>query len=289
MRDVLPVFEGLSWYPFRLYEDIRDRDSDRVYLDLNRFGVDRRFWLSLPPSDTGLSKQLRVFGFREPLNCQCYAEFIDGNDILLDIGSNIGFFVILGSDAKRIICVEPLESVIELLRENIEMNGLSEKCEIVHAAVGPRGHLLLEVSDHLNLSRIVSEPNENTVEVESISLGDLAERYSPTAIRLDVEGFEFSMLYNQIPSSVKKISMEFHTGLMGEKKSKKLLSYFTETGFRVEYLIEDVPLRLYPFVRLIRNTAAFKFVSRIHSNVEPENLPDLVFSGRSLKHLYLRR
>jgi FkbM family methyltransferase len=279
----------LSWIPYSLFCRIRDNDQNPISVDLSDYRIDKKFLLSLPSEDDGLSKQLRTFGFREPLNCECYVKFISRDDTLLDIGANIGFFTLLGNDARRIVCVEPLNNVIPLLQKNISQNNLSDKCEIVHAAVGPRGKLHLEISPHLNLSKIVSEKNDNTIEVDSIPLGDLVARYHTNVIRLDVEGFEHDILYGQIPNSVTKISMEFHTRLMGQEKSRRLLNYFRDEGFRLKYYVEDIPLRLYPFLRVLKSTRVSGFMSYIEQDLEIDDITERVFSGRGLKYLYLQR
>lgn len=256
---------------------------------MSGYGISKQFRLCLPPEDNGLSRQLRIFGFREPLNCQCFADFIDDEDTLLDIGSNIGFFALMAGNAKRIICVEPLDNVIELLRSNIELNDLSGKCEIVNAAVGPKGRLQLEIHSHLNLSRIVNDRNKNTIEVESIPLAELVNQYHPNVVRLDVEGFEYDLMYDQIPESVVKISMEFHTGLMGERKSRRLLAYLKDEGFRLRYLVEDVPLRMYPYVHMFKTTSISRLVSYTKKDLDIDEATPFIFSGRSLKYLYLER
>lgn len=289
MSGIAPTLSGLSWIPYHAFSRIRDNDTNPICVDLYDYGINKKFVLSLPSKDDGLSRQLRNFGFREPLNCRCYTKFIGADDTLLDIGANIGFFTLLGSDAKRIVCVEPLNDVIGLLRKNISQNGLSGKCEVVHAAVGPKGKLYLEVNPHLNLSKIVSHKTENTIEVESIPLRDLVAKYHTNTIRLDVEGFEHDILYDQIPDSVTKISMEFHTRLMGREKSKRLLTYFRDEGFRLRYFIEDVPLRMYPFVHVLKTTNISRFMSYIDENVDIEDISERVFSGRGLKYFYLQR
>ena len=291
MTDGLTGFRGLSWLPYDVFCKIRDGSSieNPVCVDMQDYGISKKFRLSLPSEDSGLSRQLRIFGFREPLNCRCYVDFVSKDDVLLDIGANIGFFVMLGSSAKKIVCVEPLNNVIGLLQSNIKLNDLSGKCTVVHAAVGPKGKLLLEINAHLNLSKIVDEKNENTIEVDSIPLRELAEEHSANTVRLDVEGFEYDLLYNQIPDSISKISMEFHTGLMGEEKSRRLLKYFKEEGFRLRYFVEDVPLRLYPIVHVFKNPSMLRFTSYVKQNLDIGDVTDPVFSGRSLKYLYLER
>jgi FkbM family methyltransferase len=280
---------SLSWVPYAIFCKIVDSDDCTIRIDLSDYDIDKAFWLKLAPNDRGLSRQLRNFGFREPLNCQCYVKFVGENDTLLDIGANIGFFTILGNDAKRIVCVEPLSDAISLLRENIELNGLSDKCEIVQAAVGPEGEVHLEVNPHMNLSKVVEERTDETVTVRSIPLGELVERYSPNLIRLDVEGFEYDILHGQIPGSVDKVSLEFHHELLGEEKSNGLLKYFEDEGFKVKYFVEDLPLRLYPMLRMLKNTDIFRPLCFISSDIEIEDVRGQISSGRALKYLYLER
>ncbi len=283
------LLSGLSWLPYICFSKMRESDLNSITIDLRDYNIEKNFQLMLPDGDRGLSRQLRTFGFREPLNCQCYVRFVQKEDRILDIGSNIGFFALLGSDAKEITCVEPLSHAIETLKMNIHINGISDKCEIVHAAVGPLGKLLIEVSPHLNLSKIVSEESENTVEVDSIPLGDLVAKYQSNMVRLDVEGYEYEILYDNIPESVNKLSVEFHSGLMGREKSKRLLAYLEREGFQLAYFIEDVPLRLYPFVKIFKSTSMCEFISYVRRDTRIDDIQEDIFCGRSLKYLYLQR
>jgi len=245
--------------------------------------------MSFPSGDSGLSMQLTTFGFREPLNCRQYVKFVSPDDSVLDIGSNVGFFVLLASRAQRITCVEPLGNLIEILKENIRRNGLTEKCEVLQKAVGPKGKLHLEVNPHLNLSKIVGEESASTIEVESVPLAELVREYQPNLVRMDVEGYEYEILHDHIPKPIDKISIELHSGLLGPEKTYKLMSHFRDEGFVLKYFIEDLPLRLYPFLSIIRAPALFKFVSYVREDLSFEEARSLVSTGRSLKYLYLKR
>ncbi len=293
MRLVSHAHEGLSWIPYDVFCHLRDNNHDHhpVHLNLSSYGVDRDFWMILPPEDSGLSKQLTTFGFREPLNCRYYVKFVTPNDSVLDIGSNVGFFVLLGSNARRMTCVEPQAQLIEMLKENIRRNKLTEKCEVLQEAVGPKGKLHLEICPQMNLSKIVGESSKNSVDVDSEPLEDLVQKHPSNLIRLDTEGFEYEILYNQIPEAINKISMEFHTDLLGPEKSDKLLQYFKDEGFKVKYLIEDVPLRLYPFMSLLKRPELFGFISYVRKNVAIDDAVDPIHwgRGRGLKYLYLQR
>ena len=256
---------------------------------MSQYGVDKDFWMSFPSGDSGLSKQLTTFGFREPFNCRHYVKFVTPNDSILDVGSNIGYFVLLGAHARKITCVEPLGELVTTLKENIARNGLTDKCEVLQKAVGPRGTLHLEVNPHMNLSKIVGEKGANTVEVESVPLADLVKEHPSNMIRMDVEGFEYDILHNQIPEEINKVSIELHTGLLGTKKSNRLMKYFHEEGFRLKYFIEDLPLRLYPFLSVLKTPELFKFISYVRKDISVEDASESIHKGRSIKYLYLVR
>lgn len=280
---------GLTWMPYRVFTTLKRANEDFVRVDLRPHGIDKTFILRLPAGDEGLSLQMKLFGFREPLNCRYYVKFVREEDKVLDIGSNVGFFVLLASHACRIACVEPLNPLIDILRENLEANNISEKCEIVNAAAGPRGKLRLAVNSQLNLSRIVTSGHEGILEVEGVPLPDLLEQYPSNLIRLDVEGFEYEILYDQIPDCVNKVSMEFHTRELGKERAARLLTYFGDTGFRIRHLIEDIPLRFYPILWAFKRTDLFNFMCYVKSDVTVEDAFLHIFRGRGIKYLYLER
>ncbi len=289
MIDSLPIFDKITWLPYHYFNKIRSNDNKTISLDMSKYGINTKFKMRLPEKDDGLSQQLTVYEFREPINCRHYCEFITAEDRLLDIGSNVGFFPILGGRASKIICVEPLEELIPLLIENIRANNLSEKCEIIQAAVGNKQTLHLEANHQMNLSRIVDGASDKTREVKGVTLRELVSKYDTNVIRMDVEGYEHEILYNQIPEKINKISLEFHTGLMGMEKSAELLEYFKKEGFVFSYFIEDVPLRLYPFLHILRNANLFHPISYAIQNLDGDEVSRRILTGRSLKYLFLSR
>jgi FkbM family methyltransferase len=283
------VIEKISWMPYRLMCKIKKSDENPIHIDLNKIGVNKKFILYLSKEDSGLSTQLRTFGFREPLNTKHYYNFINSSDKILDIGSNIGVFTILSEKAKQIVCIEPLKQAIFLFEKNIEKNKLSKKTKIINAAIGKKGKLLIEICPQLNLSKIVAKKNKNTEEIESIPLKDLVEKYNSNFLKLDVEGYEYEILHKKIPKKINKISMEFHTQLLGEKKVRELLLYFEKEEFKVKYLIEDLPLRLYPFYNLFKKIGLIKCFTYVKKNLSPNECLSYANKGRKLKYLFLKR
>ena len=283
------ILEQISWMPFDFLTSIKRSKKNFINLDLKNVGIKRVFKFHLSPKDKGLSSQLISFGFREPLNLKYHYDFINSSDVVLDIGANIGLFSILSENAKKIICVEPLKEAIPILKKNIKGNSLSKKTKILNAAVGKKGKLLIEVDEKLNLSKVVEKSNKNTYKVKSFGLSELVNEYNANVVRMDVEGYEYEILHKKIPKKVNKISIEFHTALLGDKKTKELINYFKKEGFKASYLIEDLPIRLYPFWNLLKKTKIIKKIVYAKKNLTMEECLKFINKGREVKYLFIER
>ncbi len=199
-------------------------------------------------------------------------------------------FTLISGNAKKIISVEPLEKCIPLLKKNIENNNLSKKVKIINSAVGSGKSLFIKTERQINQSKIVGEEKkECAIKVKSKTLKELSIKYKPTVIRMDLEGYEYEILYRKIPKEIKKISLEFHTKILGKDKTKKLLDYFYKEGFVIETMIEGLPLRLYPFYGFLRKTGFIKNFTYSRKNLSKEEALKLIRTGRAQKFLFLKR
>jgi FkbM family methyltransferase len=283
------ILEKISWIPYKFLMGLPHKKGP-IKLDFEKIGINEKFIFYTQEKDSGLSNQLKTFGFREPINSEYYYKFINDKDIVLDIGANLGYFTILSKNAKKIICVEPLKEAIPVLKKNIEENGLKKKCVVINAAVGKKeGKLLLEVKNELNFSRIVDKENKYTYKVDSLPLSKF-KKYKPNVLRMDVEGYEYDIMLNNIPKEINKISVEFHTWLLDKKKVIELMNYLDKEGFKIKYLMECLPGRLYPFFNFLKKTNQLGKVTYVKENLKPaEAIKDIYKGRRQMKHLFLER
>jgi FkbM family methyltransferase len=259
-------------------------------LNLKKIGIDETFVFNTLKEDNGLSRDLDIFGFREPLNWRSYYYFVEESDIVLDIGANLGLFSLLSKKAKKIISVEPINQCSQILKRNLQSNNLKNKSIVVNKAVGKNGNLHIRKDERFNRSSVVGKNYYGaTYEVPSETINYFAKKYSTNLLRMDVEGYEYEILKNPIPRKINKISLEFHEGVIGRKKSEKLLRHLDKEGFFVETIIDDLPLRLYPFYTLLKRTGLIKKVSYVKKNLSIEEAMPLIFSGRKIKYLFLKR
>ena len=92
--------------------------------------------------DRGISKALFIYGVREKDQMYIIENNLRPGATVLDIGANIGYYVILESGitgpAAKIIAYEPSKENCSLLRKNVEFNNLGGRVEINNAAVSNR-------------------------------------------------------------------------------------------------------------------------------------------------------
>ena len=283
------TIEKISWMPYKLVSKFKSKKKDPLFLDFRKIGIPKSFKLYLLKEDKGLSNQFNAFGLREPINLRYLYKFITKQDKVLDVGSNIGFFPLISSNAKEIVAVEPIKECIPLIKKNLEENGLLKKSRIINMAVGKEGKLRLKKEEKVNLSRVVEEKTKDTIEVTSKPLKYFVKKFGSNTLRIDVEGYEYEMLYKKIPKEINKISMEFHTALLGKKKVFELMSYFEKEGFKVKYFIEDLPIRLYPFYSPLKSTSLIKKFTYVIKDQKPLKCLTAIYKGRSVKYLFLER
>ena len=276
--------EKISWMPIKFYNRFLQGNKRVVNVNLRKVGVDFNFPFCINHEKTlgSLSSELRCFGIREPINLIYYTKFITNKDILLDVGAHFGFFSVLGQKAKEIIAVEPVEDCNSILRANLTMNGIYDKCKIIHVALGDGKDVYMERNKSSNLSK-VSESGD--YKIKSKTLKYFADKFNVNCIKVDIEGYEWDIFTKQkVPKGINKIAMEFHRDLMGKEKSEQLIKALYSQGFRVKYLIEDMPLRFYPFIWFTWFLNQMTWVKR---NVSLSQALKLINEGRRVKYIYL--
>lgn len=278
------MIEKLSWIPFTINNKyLYDR---KLLINVHFKDVNFKMKIIEDKDIHSLSRNLQAYKIREPTNTLHFSKWINENDILLDVGANLGYFTILGKKAKKIIAIEPLKKCIPILKENLELNDV-RNVEILNIALSKDGEeIYFKEAEALNLSRPSKE--EGSYKVNSKTLKSFTEEYNINAIKCDMEGYEYEVFGNsEIPQKIDKIMMELHSGLIGEENTLKLIRNMYKNGFYAESFFEDVPLRMYPFIRI---KPIFNFFSWKEKNLTLSQLEHLMNCGRrSVKYVYWRK
>ena len=152
-----------------------------------------------------------------------------------DIGAHIGAVTVpllIDHPDIRVVAVEPVEANCDLLWRSARDNGVSDRLDLVHGAVGAPGerttrlHVNFRGNEHAthhafigtteNGNGAVAEnwrlgTDHDILEIPTYSYSDLAELYGvPSFIKIDCEGAEFAFLRDRAVDAVPLILGEWH-------------------------------------------------------------------------------
>lgn len=223
---------------------IRDIAGSKMYLD---------------PCRGDINRELLLHGIREKASTEEYAELLselneDNNDtLILDIGANIGYFVLLAArftEDADIHAFEPESSNVEQLKSNIELNKLEDRVQVYESAVGAEsGTGFFSVSEQSNLhsmsnvtgySRAVEEIPVDIVSIDE-HLSDI--QYDTLVVRMDIEGYEYQAFTGMVDviSGTEDIVIfaEIHSDLLDREESERIINLLVKNGFRLVYTSLD--------------------------------------------------
>ncbi|MDP1800615.1 MAG: FkbM family methyltransferase [Bacteroidota bacterium] len=174
---------------------------------------------------------------------------IQKNDVVLDIGANIGFYATILSDIVGengvVHCFEPDTKNFEHLKKT---TANFKNIKINNKAVGPRTEKLkIYTSKNLNVDHRTYKPEEydKEIEIDAVSIDDhLSSNLKVNFIKMDIQGFEMQAIQGmqhilEKNKDVKIISEFWPYGL--KKAGSSVTDYFNflvTKGFNC-YLLEQ--------------------------------------------------
>jgi FkbM family methyltransferase len=161
-------------------------------------------------------------------------QFEGKNDIVLDIGANLGFFALyaIQNGAKKVYCVEPFPTVYENIKKlskklpivpiNKAVSSKTDNVTMVLNTVGWASNCLSEYND------IFNNDGEHIV-VEPININDLIESIGSKIdlIKIDCEGSELDLFETITLDNLNKINkmvIETHSDHISNFIKEKLLN-----------------------------------------------------------------
>jgi FkbM family methyltransferase len=134
------------------------------------------------------------------------------DEVVLDIGAHIGVFAYFANlkKAKQVICVEPDDGNLHMLHKNYFTNMTIIGAACVHQASGPVK--LYQSKKKSSMHSLIPKQHRTVAEVPTVNFKQLLQSYSPTVIKIDIEGGEFDLTEDlcNLPDYVKAIAIEMH-------------------------------------------------------------------------------
>lgn len=186
----------------------------------------------------------------EVFGAEIYKEAIEDFDLtnrtVVDIGASFGdtaiYFALKG--AKKVYAFEPLPSAYKLAEENIRLNNLQDKCEIINAGVGwGKGAYSEDPKFEYIFYRDLPEYKGNK-EIPIISLKDIVDKFeiNEAILKVDCEGREYDIILNSPDELLRRfdhIVMEYHYGFESLRDKLRGAGFSVKCGKADKIYAED--------------------------------------------------
>jgi FkbM family methyltransferase len=181
---------------------------------------------------------------------------------VIEVGANVGYYsTLIGSRVNRLFCFEANKKMYDLLKKNVEINGLIDKVVCVNKAVtNKQGIVRLNLfRDHMGSSTICKVENETLsrynesiqeVEIESISIDEYFKGLEMPIhlIKIDAEGSEPLIIegMKRILETNRNLIlvMELNVPMISSYIDvKKFLQNLQSLGFELNYVDSDSTIK----------------------------------------------
>ena len=189
--------------------------------------------------ETGLTGNIYT-GLHEFSDMGYLLHVLREDDTFIDVGANVGSYTILASSVVGAFSYtyEPIPSTFKRLIQNIKINNLTSKTKCSNIGIGNEPKTVRFTTD-LNTTNHVATSSDNqvnTIDVEINTLDNLHYNTSPSLIKIDVEGFESSVIEGATKILKKK---QLHSIIIELNSSSnrysfdenKIINFLLELGF----------------------------------------------------------
>jgi len=205
----------------------------------------------LHPSIVGVSEELLLYGVHEPLATSTYLRQLSPGDHVIDIGSNLGYYVLLASQRVgpmgRVLGFEPAPSVYSILQRNVQRSGQSNIQVFPWAITSKTDSVEFSESDTPNWGSLFHDDrlqHHHAITVTGKRLDDVVcefPGFHPSVLRMDVEGAELiifdggqEVLHKYRPG----LFIELHNVVIEWRAARDLLTNLLDLGYSTGVLIQ---------------------------------------------------
>ncbi|MFA5347545.1 MAG: FkbM family methyltransferase [Methanoregula sp.] len=215
--------------------------------------VNNRYKMYLNLNDKGISLDLAIYKTREVFTTDYFQKIITEDMIIIDIGANIGYYVLLESQlASRgnVYAIEPVPENYNLLNKNIALNHCTNVSTYNFGISNVNGFSEMYVYDKYNWSSFIQNPWGNIIDIIQVpvfTLDKFIESHvtdNPLFIRMDVEGFEYEVLKGSSKTlqTVRPliICIEMHPHLMSRDKVSECIKLMKDNQFTIKAIFVEI-------------------------------------------------
>lgn len=250
----------------------------------------------LRPGETGLTGNLYC-GLHEFASMAYVLHVMSEDDLFVDVGANVGSYTLLacGVRGARGYSFEPLPATYERLLTNVHINRLHERVTCKNIGIGAEASSLHFTTDMNAMNHVMTAQEKgqaSTLEVPVSPLDELLKDETPQLIKIDVEGFETSVIKGAHQTlekaSLHSLVMEFNG--LGEKyygfSDQALFETLLGYGFRsyaydpMTRALTDLKQKMLPMDETSDNTLLIRDLDRVKETLAAT--PKVTIHGRSI-------
>ena len=248
---------------------------------------EKQIEILLPLKDEGIANEVLVGSIREKENVEYMAQFLQKYetqiDVVLDIGSNIGYFVLFENlflPSAQIYAFEPVPANYRVLQINLLLNGLSNQVKTRQAALVekdfPSDTIEMHVPPQGNWANIAGQkfPGSITIHVPFITIDEISNEIGNARvfIRMDIEGYEYEV-FNGARAFLEGregvfVALEFHAHLL-QNRAVHFLEMLRECGFTLDKAILSRPSI---YSHFSPSSLLFRLHNWLHEQIEKEKI-----------------
>jgi FkbM family methyltransferase len=149
--------------------------------------------------------------------------------VFVDVGANVGLFTVIGAQSAwrgRVIAYEPVPHLVQLLRDNVQLNWLADRVTVRDVAAGDRaGQRRFAFEPQLQALGGFAPDADATTVVDVVTLDeDLGHLDGIDLVKIDVEGGESAVLAGMErlihAGRVRQISCEVRSDVLERRGSR---------------------------------------------------------------------
>ncbi|MDQ6670031.1 MAG: FkbM family methyltransferase [Chloroflexota bacterium] len=215
-------------------------------------------WISIDERDW-LQSSIFATGAYEPEVWAALARYATSDEVIWDVGANIGSFVLTAVQDHRVKCVcafEPDPLTLDILKRNLALNGnpavvypfalsdTRERRTLVHGPTTNTGMSTLGPTAHTGMTCHLSTPAQlPTFEIDCRTADELITHMAvpaPTLMKIDVEGWEYRVLngaHRVLQSSrLKALAIEARSDASGRLQDEHLERLLLDHGYSTSHI-----------------------------------------------------
>tara|TARA_R100001509_G_scaffold75898_1_gene42498 strand:+ start:2477 stop:3184 length:708 start_codon:yes stop_codon:yes gene_type:complete len=138
---------------------------------------------------------------------------IKENDIIIDIGCNIGVFAVAAATkCQKIIAFEPDKENYNLALENLKLNNINNVVLFNKAVSNYDGEIDLYLNSGVcsDCHSTLKIRGREVVKVKTVDINTIIKEYNPNKLKIDCEGEELVFMQAANMQNIQNLAMEVH-------------------------------------------------------------------------------